>query len=155
MLSTLGLTAVLGAIPGEVCDECPPYMMTAPSDNPCGFECLETVYNCDACPDYMLTVPAENSCGFDCLDYDWEWHGEGLRRRRLEEKLATSSRRRLTWPSWAKPSWENPAPVASPSWPAPAPSWPAPAPSGRPAPAPVVTGRDQWHDRGSNSFATK
>lgn len=163
MLSTLGLTAVLGASSDVFCDACPPDMITAPSDNPCGFECLETVYNCDACPDYMLTVPASNSCGFDCLDYDWEWHGEGLRRRRLEEKLAISSRRRLTWPGWAKPSWENPAPAPSwnpapaPAWnPAPAPAWnPAPAPAWNPAPAPVVTGRDQSHDRGSDSWGTK
>jgi len=162
MLSTLGLTAVLGAIPGEVCDECPPYMMTAPSDNPCGFECVETVYNCDACPSYMLTVPADNDCGFDCLDYDWEWHGKGHRRRRLEEKLATSSRRRAmpAWPDWAgSSSWPAPSPswpAPSPSWPAPAPSsggsWPAPSPSGAwPAPAPVtVTGGSKWHDASNN-----
>lgn len=169
MLSTLGLTAVLGASSDVVCDACPPDMTTAPSDNPCGFECLETVYNCDACPDYMLTVPADNSCGFDCLDYDWQWHGEGRRRRRLEEKLAVSSRRRMmAWPDWAQPgsvSWPLTAP-AGPSWPAPAPSWPAPSPGGSwpapspggswPAPAPVahVTGMDKWQEgsNGGNSW---
>jgi len=71
MLFTVGLTAVLGAS-SDVCDECPADMITAPSDHPCGFECIETVYNCDACPDGMTTVPADNTCGFDCLDYDSE-----------------------------------------------------------------------------------